>query len=121
MRIALIAKDASDYNKWYDEQLKPAKEPQGQEAQHGKAVFLSKPCVMCHNVQGTLASGRVAPDLTHIASRRGIAANTLPMTRGALAAWIADPQAIKPGAHMPRAALTGDELNQLVAYLEQLQ
>jgi cytochrome c oxidase subunit 2 len=43
------------------------------------------------------------------------------MTRGALAAWIADPQAIKPGAHMPRAALTGDELNQLVAYLEQLQ
>ncbi|MBW8723719.1 MAG: cytochrome c oxidase subunit II, partial [Inquilinus limosus] len=45
----------------------------------------------------------------------------LPMTRGALAAWIADPQAIKPGSNMPRVSLDADELNALVAYLEGLK
>ena len=34
-----------------------------------------------------------------------------------LRAWLADPQAIKPGALMPRAGLTHDEIEQLVAYL----
>ena len=48
--------------------------------------------------------GQVAPDLTHVASRRTIAAGTLPMNRGQLAAWIADPQALKPGNNMPKVS-----------------
>ncbi|TIS14467.1 MAG: cytochrome c oxidase subunit II, partial [Mesorhizobium sp.] len=38
-----------------------------------------------------------------------------------LAAWIADPQGIKPGSHMPVVELNGDELNAIVAYLEGLK
>ncbi|TIX45755.1 MAG: cytochrome c oxidase subunit II, partial [Mesorhizobium sp.] len=48
-------------------------------------------------------------------------AGTLTMSRGNLAAWIADPQGIKPGAHMPVVGLNGDELNAIVAYLEGLK
>jgi cytochrome c oxidase subunit 2 len=43
------------------------------------------------------------------------------MSRGDLAAWIADPQGVKPGATMPRVPLSGPELNDLVSYLETLK
>jgi hypothetical protein len=35
---------------------------------------------MCHTVQGTLAQGKRAPDLTHLAGRQTLAAGTLPNT-----------------------------------------
>ena len=63
----------------------------------------------------------MAPDLTHIASRHTLAAGALTMSRGNLAAWIADPQGIKPGANMPVTDLDGDKLNAIVAYLESLR
>jgi cytochrome c oxidase subunit 2 len=75
---------------------------------------------MCHNIAGT-AGGRTAPDLTHLASRSTIGAGSLPNTRGHLAGWIADPQHVKPGNRMPRQALSGEELEALVAYLETLK
>jgi cytochrome c oxidase subunit 2 len=75
---------------------------------------------MCHTVRGTPAAGRVGPDLTHIASRRSIA-GTLPMSRGSLAAWIRNPQGVKPGANMPEVDLSPDELNALVSYLVTLR
>ena len=40
----------------------------------------------------------VAPDLTHLASRRSIAAGTLPMSKGNLYGWVEDPQSLKPGS-----------------------
>jgi cytochrome c oxidase subunit I+III len=52
----------------------------------------------------------VGPDLTHVASRTYIAAGLLPTTRGSIAAWVADPQTIKPGNNMPLVPLTGNEL-----------
>ncbi|RUX65344.1 c-type cytochrome, partial [Mesorhizobium sp. M7A.F.Ca.US.014.04.1.1] len=78
-------------------------------------------CALCHTIRGTPASGTVGPDLTHLASRRALAADTLAMTPGALAAWIADPQSIKPGAKMPRIALSADDLNAVVTYLGSLE
>ena len=38
-----------------------------------------------------------------------------------LAAWIADPQKIKPGSHMPANLLAPDDMQALVAYLETLK
>ena len=76
---------------------------------------------MCHRIQGTAAGALTAPDLTHVASRTTLAAGTLSMSRGNLAAWIADPQGIKPGSKMPVQNLDGDELNAIVAYLESLR
>jgi cytochrome c oxidase subunit II len=63
----------------------------------------------------------VGPDLTHLASRRTIAAGTLPNSRGNLAGWIIDPQKIKPGTRMPPNQLKPADLQALLAYLETLK
>jgi cytochrome c oxidase subunit II len=65
--------------------------------------------------------GQVAPDLTHIASRQSLAAGAMANRRGQMAAWIVDPQQIKPGALMPATALAGEDLQALLAYLDSLQ
>jgi len=59
--------------------------------------------------------------LTHLASRQTIAAGTLPNTRGNLAGWILDPQAIKPGVKMPPNRLSSADLQALLVYLETLK
>ncbi|MEJ2748644.1 MAG: c-type cytochrome, partial [Anaerolineae bacterium] len=61
------------------------------------------------------------PDLTHLGSRQTLAAGVLDNTPADLAAWLGNPQAIKPGAHMPNLNLTPDEVHALVTYLESLQ
>jgi cytochrome c oxidase subunit 2 len=78
-------------------------------------------CAVCHAVRGTPVLGGVAPDLTHLASRRTIAAATLPNSRGHLAGWIANPQSLKPGSHMPTIDLGAEELQAVVHYLETLR
>jgi cytochrome c oxidase subunit 2 len=87
----------------------------------GREVFLAKPCASCHTIRGTGALGRTGPDLTHIASRKTLAAGTIPNTRGNLAGWILNPQNIKPGTKMPPTSLSSDELYELLAYLESLR
>ncbi|CAN7341534.1 c-type cytochrome [Pseudoduganella sp. LjRoot289] len=89
----------------------------------GREAF-SAHCAVCHTIRGvsqqTLAGA--GPDLTHVGSRLYLAAGTLRNQPGALAAWIADPQAHKAGARMPSATgLDGTSLLALAAYLEQLK
>jgi len=121
MAMLVIAETPEAFDAWREAQFRSAVEPADDEQRHGHQVFLSKTCVICHTIQGTLAGGKVAPDLTHVASRRYLAAGTLPTSRGSLAAWIADPQRVKPGNNMPRIPLTPDELNALAAYLSALR
>lgn len=121
MAILVVAEEPEAFQAWYEAQLAPAAEPASAAARRGRDVFLSKACILCHAVQGTPAGGRTGPDLTHVGSRRSLAAGTLPNSRGALAAWIADPQAIKPGSRMPNVPLSGDELDAVAAYLAGLQ
>jgi cytochrome c oxidase subunit 2 len=121
MRILVIAHPRAEFDAWQDQQLRAAVQPQDPARQQGLRVFMTKGCVMCHTVRGTLAGAKVAPDLTHVASRRTIAAGRLPTTRGSLAAWIADPQALKPGAKMPRVDLDPDELEAVTAFVEGLR
>src|SRR3712207_6166921 len=90
-------------------------------SQRGMEVFMSKPCVMCHQIRGTDAGGKIAPDLTHVGSRRYIAAGTLETTRGNIAAWIVDPHGVKPGVNMPTIQLEPDEVQPLASYLEGLK
>jgi cytochrome c oxidase subunit 2 len=70
-----------------------------------------------------LASLEFGPDLTHVGSRRQLAAGTRPLDRDTLAAWIADPQPWKPGARMPSYGdrLDDESLQALAAYLVQLE
>jgi cytochrome c oxidase subunit 2 len=65
--------------------------------------------------------GQMGPDLTHLASRRTLAAGTLANTPGNLAGWIANAQGIKPGNDMPTMTLPPGDLQALVAWLETLQ
>jgi cytochrome c oxidase subunit 2 len=121
MATLVFAQPRTDFDGWYDAQLKDAVQPLSNEQRKGRDLFLNRPCVMCHKIQGTLAGATNGPDLTHVGSRRTLAAGTLTMSRGNIAAWIADPQGIKPGAKMPVMSLSGDELNAITAYLENLK
>jgi len=76
---------------------------------------------MCHSIQGTPAGSHAGPDLTHLASRRTLAAGTLENNLGTLAGWIVDPQGIKPGSHMPPNVLAPNDLEALLTYLQSLK
>ena len=121
MGFSVIAESVDQFQAWEQQQLKPAPDPASEETTHGREVFLTHTCLMCHTIRGTDAGSRVGPDLTHLASRNMIAAETLPNTTGALAGWILDPQRIKPGAEMSPNALSPDDLQALIIYLRSLE
>ncbi|HEX2528915.1 MAG TPA: cytochrome c oxidase subunit II [Geminicoccus sp.] len=121
MGLIVVVEDEAAFQAWQEQQRRPAQVPAEPERQKGQEVFLQQACIMCHTIRGTPAISREGPDLTHIGSRLQLAAATLPLTRGSLAAWIADPHGIKPGVHMPAVPLEPDQLNALAAYLEGLR
>ena len=119
MAMYVVADAPQDYQAWVRGQLEDAATPSSEPVRHGGEVFLAH-CAACHTVRGTPAGGILGPDLTHLMSRRTIAAGLLPNTTGNLAAWIADPQALKPGSRMPTLPISGPDLSAIVAYLESL-
>ena len=121
MALHVIAEPPEQYRQWVAAQRAPAKTPTDSVADRGREVFLTGQCAMCHAITGTSAASRSGPDLTHLASRRTIAAGTLPNTRGALAGWIVDPQQVKPGVHMPPNQLSPPDLDALLTYLQGLK
>ena len=121
MALLVVADPPDQFDAWLQAQRRPAPEPTDASAQRGKVLFESMSCAMCHTVQGTLAQGKRAPDLTHVASRQTLAAGALPNTREALASWIADPQKHKPGTNMPATPMSGEDLQAVVTYLGGLQ
>lgn len=121
MGFSIVAESVDEFQAWQQQQLKPAVDPSSSEAIRGREVFLTHTCLMCHTIRGTDAGSRVGPDLTHVASRNMIAAETLPNTTGALAGWIVDPQRIKPGTLMSPNPLSGDDLQAVVTYLQSLR
>ena len=63
----------------------------------------------------------MAPDLTHLATRRQLGAGTMDNTPENLRRWLADPHKVKPGVLMPNFNLTNEQLDELVAYFETLK
>jgi cytochrome c oxidase subunit II len=121
MALDITVESKAVFQAWYAAQLKPAAAPATPLQLAGYRYVSTRECGSCHNIAGTPATGQVAPDLTHFASRRSIAAGALPMSRGNLYGWVADPQSQKPGSHMPTVGLEPDELHSVVAYLESLK
>lgn len=122
MRLLVIAQAPDEYQLWLNAQREPGRTPTTPDAEKGEKIFLSGPCSMCHTVRGTIAGGRVAPDLTHIGSRRYIASNSFPNDNAYLEAWVTHAQSLKPEALMPDfTRFTGVQMRDLVAYLRQLQ
>ena len=121
MAMWIVAEPEAQFEQWLNHQLEEARMPGNANEQRGQQVFLTSSCVMCHTIRGTIASGKVAPDLTHLGSRWTIAAGTLPNNKGSLGGWISDPQTIKPGNHMATVNLKSEDLQPLLDYLESLQ
>lgn len=121
MALDVTVESPQAFAAWYKAQLNPAPEPTDAGIKAGRDFFMSHPCVTCHAITGTPANGHTGPDLTHVASRATIAAGTLPMSRSNLMGWIANPQGVKPGVHMPAVGMTPDELHAVASYLETLK
>lgn len=121
MSFFVVAEPQEEFSKWLNSQAISAASPSTPQAIRGQQVFLSRACIMCHAIGGTTAGSRVGPDLTHLASRSTIAAGVLPNTIGNLGGWILNPQSIKPGSRMPPNPMPGQDLQDLLAYLETLR
>jgi cytochrome c oxidase subunit 2 len=121
MEVTVVAESRASFRRWLANMTRTARKPATPATRQGETDFLSNGCANCHSIRGTSARGDVGPDLTHLMSRATIAAGELPNTPGYLRAWIADPQAAKPGAKMPSTPLTNRELDRITAYLESLR
>ena len=123
MAFDAIVMEPDAFEAWLDAQAAPASPtPSAPLMQTGRQLFERVGCGACHTVRGTGADGMVGPDLTHVGSRRTIAAGTLPNNRGTFFRWVMDVDRVKPGAHMPAfRMLPSENLRALAAYLESLQ
>lgn len=118
MAFAAMAMPQDDFDRWLDERARPSPGVAGA----GADLFLRHGCGACHRVDGTEARGVVGPDLSHVGSRETIGAGILPNDEATLARFIADPDAVKPGALMPAFdMLAPTEIAAIAAYLRGLR
>lgn len=124
MRINVIVQTQADFDAWLAAQKAPqsktaaANSTQGDPVR-GEQVFLGNTCINCHAINGTTANSNIAPNLSHLGSRASLGTGIIENTPPNLKRWITDPNAIKPGLHMPGYSLSQQDLNDLVAYLEE--
>ena len=121
MGIRVIVSPPARFAAWTESQLRIPPSPAGGEAAEGARAFERRTCRNCHRIAGTEADGHVGPDLTHVADRQTLGAGVLENTPANLAAWISDPQAFKPGCHMPDMRLSQEEARAIATYLEGLK
>ncbi len=121
MALYVFAQRPARYRAWLANMEAAARPPVTSAARAGQQLFMSSQCASCHRIAGTPAQGDIGPDLTHVASRTTLAALTIANTPKWLAAWIRNPQAIKPGDRMPDLGLSASQVSSLVAYLETLR
>ena len=76
----------------------------------GRQVFFSQGCYGCHRIG--IVGTPIANDLGHVGQK---------YSASQLAQWLRDPASQKPTAHMPRLALSEQEIQALAAYLATLR
>lgn len=124
MRFRVYVDQPAKFDEWSKRVAGDRIAPTDELAKKGEQVFLSSACVGCHTVQGTIAAGKVGPNLSHVGSRGTIAAGLLPNTPENLVRWISNPKAVKPGVvKMPafEGQLTTEQLQAIAAYLQSLK
>ncbi len=138
IKIFVHPSEGSDsYDKWVEQQLKPATPPLTMEQEEGRKLFVEKSCNRCHMIRGSglteteIVSYRnrvrtSGPELTHVGSRTTIAALALGNTRDNLSHWIEKPGEVKQGAIMadPRyntVKVSKEEADKIAAYLFKLK
>ncbi len=136
MVLHVVGETPAQFDVWLAGQRQPARAPQTAQEQRGLQHFTELSCAACHVIRGVtgaavlgraggvvgVASGHGGPDLTHLASRRYLAASDLRNDAAGLRAWLSDVQRHKAGARMPSYGhLDAATLDALVAYLGSLQ
>jgi cytochrome c oxidase subunit II len=119
MLLRLSVDSPEDFKAWARAQKESANQDEREAA--GRRVFETNACMNCHAIDGTVATGRFGPDLTHLMSRRTIASGAAENTGENLRLWIQNPDAIKPGSLMPSMKLSDPDLDALVGYLGTLR
>jgi cytochrome c oxidase subunit 2 len=121
MRIVVVADEQSKFEEWQRAQLQPSRTTTSAAAK-GLALFQTSTCMNCHAIRGVPgANASVAPDLTHVASRRQIGAGIMENTPANLRLWVKTPQHVKPGVFMPDFNFNEEELDALGEYLATLR
>ena len=127
MRFRVFVDTPENFDVWVKHQLETPVKPSEGPTAAGAKIFANAPCAICHAIKGVsgfsaqYTYGFRGPDLTHFGSRGTLAGAMLDNTPENLAKWIQNPDKVKPGANMPTLGLSGQELNNLVAYLESLK
>jgi cytochrome c oxidase subunit 2 len=122
MRILVVADEPAQFEQWQQAQLRPAQAPTSSAAVKGVEVFRTSSCINCHAINGVPGANlRVAPDLTHVGSRKQLASGMIDNTPANMRLWLKSPQHIKPGALMPDFTFTDEQLDQLSEYLSTLR
>jgi cytochrome c oxidase subunit 2 len=116
MRLRAFVETADSFDEWVEQQRQPAVQDTV-----GLQAFLSSGCGACHAIIGTPAQAKIGPDLTKFGSRSTIAAGILPNEPDQLAAWLRNPESMKPGVRMPNLNLSEERIASLVAYLRSLR
>jgi mono/diheme cytochrome c family protein len=81
-------------------------------AEIGKALFLAKGCIICHqhaamsDARNEFSSLGVGPNLTNLS-----------VAPEFLHRWLNDPSSVKPGTEMPTLGLSDEEIDALTAFL----
>jgi len=121
MSMYVFAQPVGEYRAWRANMAAPARAPATSAARTGEHTFMTSQCASCHMIRGTSAQATVGPDLTHLATRTTLAAAEIPNDPSHLAAWVGNPQGIKPGDRMPNLGLSRPAIAALVSYLDGLR
>ncbi|MDB6066377.1 MAG: cytochrome c oxidase, subunit [Pedosphaera sp.] len=121
MQIRVVAESPQKFAAWERQQLEPAPAPATPSAESGAKLFQQMTCVNCHAIRGVPGDSKVAPDLSHLASRKTLAAGAVENTPEGLARWLKNPQRVKPGNLMPNMLLTDQQTADLVSYFQTLK
>lgn len=122
MAFEVVVESEQQFRAWLERQAAPAASRDDASWARGLELFFRGGCAACHTIRGTRAAGKLGPDLTHVGSRRTLAAGLLRNHAGTMGGWIAGAQELKPGNAMPSTrAFSGPELRALSAWLEDLE
>lgn len=117
MALEVVAEPQADFDAWAAAQAAPATA-----TAPAFDLFSSSGCGACHAIRGTPANGMIGPDLTHIGSRRMIAAGILPNDPETLRRFIRHAGELKPGVRMPDYdRLAPQDVDAIAALLESLK
>jgi cytochrome c oxidase subunit II len=122
MAFFVEAMEPGAYREWVSRQQQSARAPDTDRLRRGQNRFFEQGCAECHAIRGTPARGLIGPDLTHVGTRRTLAAGTIENSIDNVVRWIRENQRIKPAVRMPQFdRLSVEEAREIAHYLASLR